>query len=293
MIDINRYKKIFGEDFEISGKKKFWQLRANTIKMNPSDLENRLKGSGNVEVVKFYQDAFIVETQENLVKSLEHVLGYFFLQNLSSMIPPLVLDAGEDDRVLDMSAAPGAKTTEIAALMGNKGVIVANDVAEDRLKALRGNLQRCGVANSVVTRMDGRDLVKSGVTFSKILLDTPCTGTGSLSPKILKMTSEGSIRKLSNLQKQLLYSAAGCLEKGGILVYSTCSLEPEENEENIDYAVSKLGLVAEKIYLKDLDFIKGLTGWENKNFDDSVSNAIRVLPNGIFEGFFICKLRKN
>ncbi len=285
--------KIFGEGFSFAPRKKIWQLRANTLKIGTDDLERRLREKyKKVEKVGWYEDAFLVESEGNLVKSLEYNLGYFFLQNLSSMIPPLVLEPNGEDRLLDLAAAPGAKTTQIAAIMKNWGVIVSNDVTNDRLKALRGNLQRCGVVNAIVTETDGRNFLKSGITFSKILLDAPCTGTGLLSPRILQTTSENTIRRLSHTQRQLLFSASRCLEKDGVLVYSTCSLEPEENERNMDYAIDELGLVVEEIKLDGMSSMNGITEWEGKKFNEDVSKAVRIVPNEIFEGFFVCKLRK-
>ena len=291
MQHLERYKKIFGEDFACPQKKMVWQLRTNEIKITANDLEKRLREKYGKLEKKDWANAFLVESGENLANSLEHVLGLFFLQNLSSMMPPLVLEPNENDRILDMAASPGAKTTQIATMMENKGVIVANDIGNDRLKALRGNLQRCGVANAIVTETDGR-FFKTDLAFDKILLDVPCTGTGTLSPRILKTTSENTIRKFSNLQKQLLASATRHLKKDGILVYSTCSLEPEENEENVDFAIRKLGLVAEQLKLPELKSRGVIVDWDGKKFDENVSNAARIIPDGIFEGFFVCKLRK-
>jgi len=293
MIDVNRHKKIFGEGFDYPERKNVWQLRSNTIKISSNELENSLRGKyQKVERLNWYKDAFVVETEKNLSKSLEHILGYFFLQNLSSMIPPLVLEPREGEIILDIAASPGSKTTQMAQLMNDSGVIIANDITHLRMKALRGNLQRCGVMNTIVTQMDGKKFFRTDLKFDKILLDAPCTGTGTLNPRILKTTSERGIRNLSNTQKQLLSSASKMLNEEGVLVYSTCSLEPEENEENIDYVVRKLGLVTEKINLNVSNRVNSLTDWNNKKFDDSVANALRITPDGIMEGFFVCKLRK-
>jgi NOL1/NOP2/sun family putative RNA methylase len=207
------------------------------------------------------------------------------------MIPPLVLGVKPNEVILDLCASPGAKTTQLAATMQNRGVIIANDIAHKRLKALRGNLQRCGVLNAVVTRMFGEIFWKTNLEFVKILLDVPCTGTGTLNPRILQQTSESSIRLLSKLQKRLLESAVRCLKEDGILVYSTCSLEPEENEENIDFAVTKLGLATERIET-NFPCKPALSEWDGNKYDDAVANAVRVLPSSKTEGFFICKLRK-
>jgi len=295
MIDKGRYNKIFGSDFdieEIQNREFFWTVRANTLKISVEQLEKKFKEKNyQFEKIPWIEEGFWVKTEETLSKTLEHVLGYYFIQNASSMVPPLVLGPKPDEIILDMCASPGVKTTHMAALMQNRGVIVANDINHKRLKALRGNLQRCGVLNSVVTKTYGENFWKANLKFSKILLDAPCTGTGSLNPRILKETSLFSIRMLSKIQKNILISASKCLEEDGEMVYSTCSLEPEENEENIDFAVRELGLTTEKIE-GNFPFKPAMLDWEGKKYDDSVINAVRITPTNKTEGFFICKLGK-
>lgn len=290
-----RYKKIFKENFDEIFKPKtqfFWSARVNTLKISVLDLEEKFKAKNYVlDKIPWIKEGFWIKTEENLSKSLYHNLGYFFIQNSSSMIPVLSLEQKPDDVTLDLCASPGAKTTQIAAMMENLGTIIANDITQKRLKALRGNLQRCGVLNTIVTQMRGEFFWKTDLKFNKLLLDAPCTGTGTLNPRILKETSLSSINSSSELQKKLLISASNCLEKDGILIYSTCSLEPEENEENIDFAVKRLGLTTEKIKIEGLDFEKAITEWNGKKFD-GVENAIRISPSEKMEGFFICKLRK-
>lgn len=295
MIEFERYKKIFNEDYENifnQPREFFWSVRSNTLKISVEDLEKKFKEKDyQLERIPWIKEGFWIKSEENLSKSLEHVLGYYFIQNASSMIPSLVLDPKPGETVLDLCASPGAKTTHIAALMSNTGLIVANDITYKRLKALRGNLQRCGVLNAVVNKTFGENFWKSSLKFGKILLDIPCTGTGSLNPRIFRETSFSSIRTLSKLQKNILTSASKCLEENGELVYSTCSLEPEENEENIDFAVKELGLTTEEIGQK-IPFKLAMTEWEGKRYDDSVANSVRIIPTNKTEGFFICKLRK-
>jgi NOL1/NOP2/sun family putative RNA methylase len=257
-----------------------WTLRVNTLKNSVEDFKSRMKENGwEFEQIPWVKEGFWVYTETLLSKTKEHSLGYYFLQNSSSMIPPLVLSPKQNEAVLDLAASPGAKTTQMASMMENTGVIVANDVRHERLKALRGNLQRCGVMNTVVTKMWGETVWRSGLKFSKILLDAPCTGTGTMNPRILSETSQFSIRILSNIQKKLLESASKLLAEDGILVYSTCSMEKEENEENMEYAVDNLGLKTENSQVKGLEH------------SETFENCIRVKPTEKGEGFFICKLR--
>jgi NOL1/NOP2/sun family putative RNA methylase len=296
MLEFERYNRIFGENFDIEkirSSEFLWSVRVNTLKISFEDLVKKLEGKDyEIENIPFCKEGLWIKSKENLSKTIEHTLGYFIIQNASSMIPPLVLDPKPEDRILDLCASPGAKTTQIAAMMKNEGLIVANDVTDKRLKALRGNLQRCGVFNTIVTRMYGENFWKTNLKFNKILLDVPCTATGTLNPRILKETSLPSIKVLSKLQKRLLASASKCLEDKGLIVYSTCSLEPEENEENIDFAIRELGLKTDKIGIKDLPFSPALKEWNNLEYDKSVSNAIRIKPDNKMEGFFICKLTK-
>lgn len=292
----DRYSAILGEDFAtafMQPRQFFWHARVNTLKISAEKMIKKFEEKGySIEQIPWMREGFWIDTKESLSRTMEHVLGYFFLQNSSSMVSPLVLEPKPMDKILDLCASPGAKTTQIAAMMENTGVIVANDIRHERLKALRGNLQRCGVMNVVVTRSFGENFWKTGLKFKKILLDAPCSGTGSLNPRILKETSLSSVKMLSRLQKRLLDSASRCLEEDGVLVYSTCSLEPEENEENIDFAVRNLGLSTEEIKISNLPIKNALAEWDGKKYDDSVSNSIRIMPGSKTEGFFICKLRR-
>lgn len=244
------------------------------------------------EQIPFIDNGFWIKTADNITKTVEHALGYFFSQNASSMIPPIVLDAQQHEVILDLAASPGSKTTQMAAMMDNTGCIIANDVRHVRLKALRGNLQRCGVMNAIVTKSYGEHFWKYGSKFSKILLDVPCSATGTFNPRIWQETSSGGINFLSRMQKRLLESATKMLERDGVIVYSTCSLEPEEDEENVDFAIKKLGLSAEKIKVKNVETIEGIGEWDGRSFADDVANAARIAPSERTEGFFVCLLRK-
>jgi len=296
MIEAGRYKQIYGEQFERKdSEKNLWTVRVNILKISVEEMKKIFAKKGwQFEQIPFIDEGFWLHTQENITKTAEHALGYFFSQNASSMIPPLILDPQPHDVILDLAASPGSKTTEMAAMMQDSGCIVANDIRHERLKALRGNLQRCGVMNAIVTKSFGESFWNFGVKFSKILLDVPCSATGTFNPRIWQETSGSSIIMLSRLQKRLLESAAKMLEREGVIIYSTCSLEPEENEENIDFAVRKLGLSAEKIKakLKNVETVAGITEWDGRTFDDQAANAVRVVPSERAEGFFACVLRK-
>jgi NOL1/NOP2/sun family putative RNA methylase len=296
-----RYKEILGDEYEELEKvlknripKSF---RINTLKISKKEILPRLEEKGwKLKQVPWVENGYWVDAPaEVLTKTIEYYLGYYYIQEAASMIPPLILEPKPGEIILDLFAAPGSKTTQIAEMMKNSGVVVANDYKLKRIKALAANVQKFGAINCVITCSDARDFWKYGLRFNKILFDVSCSGSGSIVTtwRIMKEWSLQRIKMMSKYQKFLLASAVKCLNKDGILVYSTCSMEPEENEENIDFAVKKLGLSVEKVKVKNLKYRNGLLEFNGKNFDESVANAIRIFPHeNMTEGFFICKLRK-
>ncbi|MGC8993176.1 MAG: NOL1/NOP2/sun family putative RNA methylase [Candidatus Aenigmatarchaeota archaeon] len=270
-------------------------IRVNTLKISKEELKKRLIEKGwKLEEVAWYENAFFVENADSLAKTKEYFLGYYYIQDASSLVPVLVLDPKPGDIVLDACASPGSKTTFIAELMKNEGIIIANDVNPKRIKALSFNLQKIGATNVIVTMIDARKISKMGVKFNKILLDVPCSSSGTFisNYRVLEFWSQHIVERLSNLQKQILKEAVKVLDDNGTIVYSTCSLDPEENEENLEYAVKKLNLIPEKIELKGLKYRQGIEQYRNKKFEHA-KYAIRFYPfDNLTEGFFICKLKK-
>jgi len=232
-----------------------------------------------------------------LGNSVEHLLGYFYVQELSSMLPLLVLKPSPGEFVLDLCASPGSKTTQMAAMMENKGTVIANDIKLDRIKILSANLERCGVMNVVVTRNDGVGLCnrlgKKGFKFDKILLDVPCSGEGTLrsSPKTFMMWNFKVVKKLSREQKKLFAYALRALKKGGEIVYSTCTHAPEENEAVVDFAVRNFPVEVIKIELP-LRCRPGVLEWYDERFSNEVCKSCRIYPqDNDSEGFFIAKFK--
>ena len=206
------------------------------------------------------------------------------------MIPPVVLNPRENELILDLAAAPGSKTTQMAAMMNNKGIIVANDIKYDRLKALSINLQRCGILNTIITLRTNFKNIK----FDKILLDAPCSGTGAIRKSLmtLKIWNNNMIRKLANDQKRLILNSFDSLNDDCVLVYSTCSVDPEENEEVIDFLLKNRDAKLEKI---DLDIKKSpvILEYEEKNYNEEIKKCLRIWPqDNDTEGFFVAKIRK-
>ncbi len=295
-----RYSKIIGEENKVflkyCRKPLRKSIRINTLKVNdPDALVNNLKDQGwNLEPVPWYKYGYWVGSSEP-GKSLEYFLGYIYPQEAASMIPPLVLKPERGDYILDMAASPGSKTTQIAQIMENKGAIVANEKDMIRIKPLRYNIETMGVLNTIVTRMDGVWFKNIRERFDKVLLDAPCSSEGVIrkSWNVLSRWNINSIQSLSTLQKGLISAAIQTMKRDGVLVYSTCTLAPEENEEVIDFALREFDVEIEDISLRGLKSRHGLTEWEGRKFDKDVKKALRIWPqDNDTEAFFVARLRK-
>jgi len=224
----------------------------------------------------------------------EHSLGYFYVQEAASMIPPIALQPEPNDIILDMAAAPGSKTTQLASMMNNHGIIIANDITHTRLKSLTINLQRCGVSNTIITLMKGH---KFNIQADKILLDAPCSGTGAIrkSLKTITIWNPDVIKRLAGQQRQLLQTAFNCLKPQGILVYSTCSIAPEENEAVVDFLLkNNTDASLESVKIPGLKTSPVVLEYENKQFSPELKQCIRIWPqDNDTEGFFIARIKKN
>jgi NOL1/NOP2/sun family putative RNA methylase len=270
-------------------------VRANTLKISVKELCERLKHDWILEPVPWCDEGFWVEHKTGRLdvgNTVEHALGYYYVQEAASMIPPLVLKPKTGETVLDIAAAPGSKASQIAQYMRNEGAIVANDVKGERLAALGINMQRMGVYNCVITQMPGQAI--KDVLFDKVLLDAPCSGVGTIrkSPKTIRMWNPNMIRRLSGLQRKLIISAWNVLKPGGVLVYSTCSLEPEEDEAVVDFLLKNTDAKLEPIELK-LKRGKPVTEFEGKTYSEEVKKCLRLWPqDNDTEGFFVARIRK-
>ena len=276
-------------------------IRCNSLKIDCKDLYERLSKKWKVtQPFNSYPEIMIVESDllpGELGNAIEHLLGYYYIQEISSMMSVIALNVKPGEFVLDLCASPGSKTTQIADMMKNQGTIIANDLKLDRIKILNANLERCGVSNCIVTRNDGvglcNRLAKKGFKFDKILLDVPCSGEGTLrsSPKTFQIWNYKVVMKLSREQKKLFVFALKCLKKNGEIVYSTCTHSPEENEEVVDFIVKNFPVEVEEISLP-LTFRKGIKEWNDKIFDKNVEKCCRIYPqDNDSEGFFIAKMR--
>jgi len=235
---IEKYEKLTDiEKFkEYSLKPLRKSFRVNTLKTNVNEIKKRLNG---LMQVPWCKDGFYMEDAYALGNTIEHFLGYIYIQEAASMIPPVVLEPKPHELTLDVCACPGSKTTQMAAMMSNKGMIIANDTKAEKMKILNFNLERCGVANTAMTMGNGWKFNKP--IFDKVLVDAPCSGIGAIRKSLdtLKIYNPNISVKFSNVQKKLITAGFESLKENGTLVYSTCTLEPEENEMVIDYLLNK------------------------------------------------------
>ena len=266
-------------------------IRVNTLRINANALIKRLRDKGFTLKETDIPDCLEVTAEPySIGASAEYLLGYFYVQDKSSLIPPPALAPKPGDVVIDMAASPGGKTTQLAQMMDNQGLQLAMEVEVSRVAGLRSNLGRCGVMNTALFHMDARDIAKLNVKADKILLDAPCTGEGVIAKDRTRKTSRGieDILYCSGLQEELIDAAYSCLKPGGVLVYSTCSFAPEENEFNVDYAVKKYGMKVEPVPYGE----QGLGSFGDLKFDTQVKNARRLYPHmhGT-TGFFVARLK--
>jgi len=293
-----RYKTMLGTEYKEFINCLFQKsptfIRVNPLKASVKWLKEK---DWDVERVPWYEYGYkVIRGPENLGNTLEHRLGLFYIQDAASMVPPVVLNPKPGERVLDLTAAPGSKTTQMAEMMRWKGVIVANDISTRRINILSSNVQRMGSINVAITRFDGRFIHKifGRDRFDKVLLDAPCSSIGEVrrnwSP--LKRWSPRLVLRLSKLQKELAAAGYVAMKPGGRMVYSTCTFEPEENEEVVQHLIN-LGARVLEIRMPELNVRPGLLEWNGRKFDKSISKCLRIYPHhNDTLGFFVCLLEK-
>ncbi len=258
-------------------------LRVNILKSNNNEIIDILdKNNIKYEKVSYYDNAFIIKNvHEDTIKELDiYKDGKIYLQSLSSMLPPLVLNVKSNSNFLDMCAAPGSKTSEVASLLNNNVLITACERNKKRYERLKYNLEHLGVKKCTVMNIDARDL-NEYMRFDYILLDTPCTGTGTITntnKDSFKLTKD-ILDKITNTQISLLNKGLSLLNKNGYLLYSTCSILKEEDEDIIN-----------KIIDNNYEIMP-------INIDSSIellpSNiGIKIKPNNLYEGFYMCLIHK-
>ena len=264
-------------------------LRVNNLKSNINEIKERLlKEKIQYQEISWNKDALVINKNDKISKLDIYEEGKIYLQSLSSMLPPIILDPKEKENILDMAAAPGSKTTQIASITNNNSYITACEVNNIRAERLKYNIEKQGVNCAFVMVKDARKL-DDFFSFDKILLDAPCSGSGTISLKnenLHRVFTEKLINKSAEVQLALLKKAIKLLKPGGEMVYSTCSILSIENEEIVEKAIK--GTKAEVVPIKNAELFKDLPLLPVK-----IAGTLCVAPNELYEGFFIAKIRKN
>lgn len=276
-------------------------FRVNTLKTTPAELEAELKtASIPFERVGWLEGVYRIAPEDKLRLTQTDAFygGRLYIQNLSSMIAPVLLAPRPEETVLDLAAAPGGKTLLLAGMMENTGWLSAVEPSRERFFRLCDNLKQQGVTNAHTYMTDGRSVGKKcPEMFDRILLDAPCSSEARFKthePKSMSFWSVHKVKETSKLQRRLLLSAFDALKPGGKLLYSTCSFSPEENESPLQHLLERHGdrLKTLPLTLPFDNVQKPLKRWGKEVYDERIQNAVRILPTDTIDGFFICLLEK-
>ncbi len=294
-------KKLLGPELNsfLNAQGEQRSIRFNTLKKNYLKIIKTIEEKGvQLKKIPFSQTGFTVENSPfSLSHTLDFFKGNFAFQGASSQVPPIVLNPKPGENVLDMAAAPGSKSTQIGVMMESQGHLVINDSNINRMQALNSNLQKTGLNNHCIFYLPGERLGRLFPQyFDKVLLDTPCTGLGTLAThnEIKSWWSYEKLGKLNGIQHQLFVSAIKATKVGGEIVYSTCSVAPEENELIIDRIIKKYPLEILPITNKGMEnFDEGWTTYRDEQLSSSLKYTKRIWPHKHkMEGFFIARLVK-
>lgn len=282
------------------GRTPVLSLRVNLLKNSPVEAEELLSVEGaRIERCLDVPEGLLIPNWDQ-AKLRDHVLireGKLYAQSMASMLAVAILDPQMDERVLDLCAAPGSKASQIAARMNNTGVVTAVEVIRDRYYKLRSVCELLGCRNMEFKCLDGRRFEARDGLYDRVLVDAPCSSEGrfrSDQPKTFAYWSTRKIKEMVKKQRGLLLNAGQQLKAGGVLVYSTCTFAPEENEGVVDWFLRKTDGCFElmKIQVAGIETYPALLSWEKKEFNPQVERCLRVLPGEAMPGFFIAKFLK-
>jgi 16S rRNA (cytosine1407-C5)-methyltransferase len=276
-------------------------FRVNWINIDPHDVQRRL-GVEKADIVQisWYPNAFILRT--GTLRELQETgvcrNGEIYIQSLSSMLPVIVLDPQPGEYVLDLAAAPGSKTTQMAYHLKGQGGIVANDNNRKRLYRLQAVVaqQASGIVKCTLRHGAAFGRTHCDV-FDRVLVDAPCSSEGRFlvsKPETYRYWSVRKIHEMVGKQRKLAWAGVQALKPGGVMVYATCTFAPEENEGVMDWLLVKCGdsIELEEVTLPIHNVLPGLTHWDGTQYLPAVKKTCRVLPSAVPEGFFVAKIRK-
>jgi tRNA (cytosine40_48-C5)-methyltransferase len=284
---VDRYRKLGWGFRDVQARQ---AIRLNLMNAKGKNLPERLRTLGvGLEKVPFLEAGYWVgKSKVSAGATAEYLLGFYSIQEAAAQIPATLFTNLKNKKVLDACAAPGGKTVQIADLMGNTGAIMALDVNDRRLDALSNHLERCHINSAVVYNLDARKAAGLNLKFDRILLDVPCSGNFASDSEWFNRRTFKDVERNAKVQREILAEAVNCLATNGEIVYSTCSLEPEEDELNMDWAIKNLNLRIEETKGPGEN---GLTEVFGQRLDESVARCRRVWPSDT-QGFFACKLKR-
>ena len=289
ILDIERRPSFRINDIKVSTKQEVQELLRRLL---DSGWQGEALGAG-----------FTIDVGYEAVRDSQAVIdGLLYIQNAASWLPVLALNPQPGEKILDVCAAPGGKAAHIAAMTKNRGELWVNDNSRVRLHKMRANFERLGVETAGQTLYDATQLARryaqeQPALFDKILLDAPCSGEGLMRlnrDKDFATWSVAHIKRLQQLQKKLIVQAWQLLKPGGLLVYSTCTMAPEENEAVVDYLLRKKSNAQVKpIDINLANQVKPVLSWQGKMFDQSIAQSLRLTPSQHIEAFYVCSLNKS
>ncbi len=282
-------------------------FRVNTLVISESEGIDVLQSNGfEIETVHSLPNAYLVKnkSKREFTDFPQYSQGWYYLQSFSSMVPVFALgDLTGRLHALDMCAAPGSKTSQLAAVLDSRGLIDAYDLSRQRIFQMKAVLSQLHVKNVYIHQSDASGIWrKYGPVFDVVLLDAVCSGEGRFKTSEPKTYADWELRKVKKMveiQKRLLFSGIMCLKPGGVLIYSTCTFSPEENEGIIHFALQKFegAIDIEPIDLRPYpparSFVPGTTEWQGEIYDERISRAIRIVPDTTWDGFFVCRIKRN
>ena len=284
---VNRYRQLGWQFKPVLSRQ---AIRINETNAKGKNVPDRLRSLGvELEKVPFVESGYWVgKSKISVGATAEYLLGLYSIQEAAAQIPATLFTNPKNKTALDASSAPGGKTVQLADLMDNSGSIVALDVDVRRLAALANHLERCHVRCAVVYNLDARRVSGLNLKFDRILLDVPCSGNFASDPQWFTRRKLQDVERNAKVQREILAEAVKCMADDGEIVYSTCSLEPEEDELNMDWAVKTFNLQVQSVRCPGE---AGLTEVFGRRLDASVAMCRRIWPD-FSQGFFVCKLKK-
>jgi len=284
----DRYRQLGWEFKEVNLRQ---AIRINHTQAHNKNLPQRLNSLGvSLQKIPFLKSGYwVLDSKVSAGATAEYLLGLYSIQEAAAQIPVSLFGELRGKKVLDCAAAPGGKTVQLADTMENTGAIIALDVDKRRLNALTNHLERCHITNTVVYLLDAKQAPTLNIQFDRILVDAPCSGNFAGDPNWFKNRTLKDIQRNAALQRDILTKTSQCLSRQGELVYATCSLEPEENELNLDWAIKNLNLEIQETQSYGQN---GLTEVFGKKLDPSLNRCRRIWPNET-QGFFAAKLKRS